>query len=197
MAHQRKRKYKPKRYTSKNYDDNPGVYFITELEPEPYDGRISDEDKQRMLKKSFHDEDSVILTNALSERMSDVLMDYAKPLLKENIEESDIPEMEVTLQTAIFIWNMAIMKRAKLSSRMRLLDRLKMWLGIKLLLRKINKPHLYSVMLKRKHELYPDNRRLITGLEVTWDYDGPYVKVLSTVDDRVKDEAAKMMEGKA
>ena len=169
----RKRHYKPKIHVPINA-------FLVQEET---DDEPSQEVKDRLISKSgLSDTEAVIAWNIVPEKMSEVLLDFAEPLLADDYTEDRISEMEKVLFGAMMIWNYAIIKHTKGAKRMKLLDRIRLSIIPRLYLRQIGKKGCYSMMMKRKQKLYPNNTRIIASMDVSWDHDidGPHVVVAST-----------------
>ena len=112
----------------------------------------------------------------MPEKMSEILLDFAEQLLADEYTEDSISEMEKALIGAVMIWNYAVVMYTKGAKRVKLLVRIRLSLMQRLYLGQIGKKGFFSMMLKRKQRLYPNNRRIIAGVDVHWDHeiDGPH-----------------------
>ena len=112
------------------------------------------------------------MKNALPQKMSEVLLDFAAPLL-DTIDMRDKAVLEPTIQIAIFIWNYAVIVSGQYPKTLT-----KGMVGqVKALVenRRSNDPvfrTLLAVLLERKKSLYPDNNRMIVDFNVSWDKKG-------------------------
>ena len=166
-------KKKKRHYQPKHFDPVGFPAFINR------DDDLNQEFKERLLSKTvLSDTDAILGWNIVPEKMSEILLDYAEPLINEETTKECINEMEKILTAAMMSWNYAIIKRMK---PLKFLLRIKMSLITKMFFYEIGKRNLYSLMVKRKRKLYPDNVRLIVSIDVSWDdeIDGPHVVVLS------------------
>ena len=171
-------KKKKRHYNPKNHVPIDVFPIHEETEDEP-----SQEIKDRLISKSGIPELEIVMAwNIVPEKMSEILLDYAEPLLADEHTEDSITEMEKALMAAVMVWNSVIIKHNKAAGRMKLLNRFKMSVIPRLFLRAIGKKGYFSMMVKRKQKLYPDNHRIIASVDVHWDkeIDGPHVVVAST-----------------
>jgi MFS superfamily sulfate permease-like transporter len=118
----------------------------------------------------------VFQENINKEKMSEVLLDFAQPLL-DHCGDDDDEAFRNMLAFAVCSWNMALVPRR---------TRDKMWTdtinticGFDLERRKFAEYHL-TLLEKRKNELYPDNHRFIVDIEVRCDKNNRRVFVAST-----------------
>jgi len=110
--------------------------------------------------------------------MSEVLLDFIDPYLDESPEdEEDADGLRNVLAVAVVAWNAAILPSQKgeklieaclatMPEQMRAEAR--QWL---------------DELVRRKHQHFADNRRLIIDYTVTMRSDGPHVQVMSTLTD--------------
>jgi hypothetical protein len=105
--------------------------------------------------------------------MSDVLLRFSEPILDRL---APLDEKKATLLFAITAWNYCLMSSEE-QSNMRL-----------------SLPHIFNnahyradfeMLIRRKTELYPRNRRLLMGLEVAQSAGRLHVNVVSTDLDRM------------
>jgi hypothetical protein len=107
------------------------------------------------------------------EKMSDVLLRFAEPILDQ---VAPLDEKKATLLFAITAWNYCLIsseEQAHMRSELRHI---------------FNNVHHradFEMLIQRKTELFPRNRRLFMGLEVAESAGGLHVKVVSTDLDRI------------
>jgi hypothetical protein len=118
-----------------------------------------------------------IMKNALPQKMSEVLLDFAKPLL-ESIDMSDERVLEPALQMAVFIWNYAVIKSGH--SPKTLGDGFTREIKRTVKARRSSDPIFRTVLetlLERKKSLYPNNNRMIADFNIRWDNIGKDMKL--------------------
>jgi hypothetical protein len=139
---------------------------------------ISEESENRLKQKlrEMSGIDHEIIRDSTLEKMSDVLVDYAKPFL-DTIDTDNKEEYEKVIMMAIIFWNRAITEGT-----------IKGHKKIKELLKPImsgaKSRKVVRYMLERKRQMYPDNKRVILNYELTEVPDGGFhLSVVSSVDD--------------
>ena len=129
-----------------------------------------DKGTEKILSKpEYANKKFAIMKNALPQKMSEVLLDFAAPLL-DTINMSDKAVLESTIQTAVFIWNYAIIKGGHYPKTLtkRMADQIKT-LVEKQLSCDPDFRMLFTILLDRKKSLYPDNNRMIVDFNISWD----------------------------
>ena len=123
----------------------------------------------RMSKKpAYSNTSTTILKNALPEKMSAVLLDYAKPLLDE-VDLTDDVVLKSTIMMAMIIWNYSIVIDGKapkgivdISLQSSIKEAVKNAcqgpLGERVMLE----------LLNRKKALYPENYKIIGDFDINW-----------------------------
>jgi hypothetical protein len=137
---------------------------ITEEE----DLRAANEASSARMKRKMTEltgvEHEMVINDSL-EKMSDILLDYAEPLLSV-IDSDDKLEYEKALMMAIVLWNYSIMKET--SGRIKRIKRI--W-SMRRMLRPFmadaESRSVLNYMLERKRQMYPDNKRVILNYELT------------------------------
>ena len=107
------------------------------------------------------------------EKMSDVLLRFAEPILDRL---APLDEKKATLLFAITAWNYCLISSEE-QAHMR-------W-ELRHILNNAHNRTDFEMLIQRKTELYPRNRRLFMGLEVAESAGGLHVKVVSTDLDRI------------
>ena len=107
------------------------------------------------------------------EKMSDVLLRFAEPIL-DQVEPLD--EKKATLLFAITAWNYCLISSEE-QAHMR-------W-ELRHIFNNAHNRADFEMLIQRKTELYPRNRRLFMGLEVAESAAGLHVNVVSTDLDRM------------
>jgi hypothetical protein len=107
------------------------------------------------------------------EKMSDVLLRFAEPILDQ---VAPLHEKKATLLFAITAWNYCLMS---------LEERSHMRLSLSHIFNNARYRADFEMLIQRKTELYPRNRRLFMGLEVAESAGRLQVNVASTDLDRM------------
>ena len=108
------------------------------------------------------------------EKMSNVLLRFAEPILDH---VAPLDEKKATLHFAITAWNYCLMSSEE-QSHMRL--------SLSHIFNNVHYRADFEMLIQRKTELYPRNRRLFMGLEVAEGAGGLHVNVVSTDLDRMR-----------
>ncbi len=126
-------------------------------------------------------EGKTILKNSLPKKMSEVLLDFAKPLL-DGIDTSDKRTLDAALKVAVTVWNYAVMsgKSAVDSTDAELKN-----LFNTIIAHGFSDPigkEVLRVLLGRKKQMYPELTLKIADFDLKWDSDGEefHVTVIST-----------------
>lgn len=107
------------------------------------------------------------------EKMSDVLLRFAEPILDRL---APLDKKKATLLFAITAWNYCLISSEE-QAHMR-------W-ELRHILNNAHNRADFEMLIQRKTELYPRNRRLFMGLEVAESAAGLHVNVVSTDLDRM------------
>ena len=112
------------------------------------------------------------LKNALPQKMSEVLLDFAAPLL-DAIDKSDKAVLESTIKTATFMWNYAVISSGQYPKILTksLVSQVKATVENQFGNDPIFRTFL-AILMERKKSLYPDNNRMIVDFNVNWDRNG-------------------------
>ena len=114
--------------------------------------------------------------NTKFESMSDVLLEYAEPFT-ESLKNDDKNEFEQAIQIAIVLWNCAVFREQP--------DKKKAYKkGLKMLKGRMctkEDSAVIEMMLERKRLLFPDNNRIIMGVDVSDVGDNFHIEVASTL----------------
>ena len=136
---------------------------------------VTDESFARMknqLIERYGTEQEVVRDNTL-EKMSDIIMAYGKPLFT-GIEADDRAEYEKAIMMTMMLWNCALMeetpKGLKKTRKM-----------LKPMMPDAESKSVVEYMLRRKNEMFPDNKRMMLDYELTEGPDGFHLSVASTV----------------
>ena len=139
---------------------------------------------ERMLKKPAYAESNMtILKNALPQKMSAVLLDFAKPLL-DITDLSDKAATRSAVMVAISIWNYSIINDENAPSNI-----VKDSLDKKMIISMTEKAfrgyiveRIFADLLERKKSLYPENYRIIGDFDLNWNKSGSefHLSVLSS-----------------
>jgi hypothetical protein len=105
--------------------------------------------------------------------MSDVLLRFAEPILDQ---VAPLDQKKATLLFAITAWNYCLMSSEE-QSHMRL--------SLSHIFTNAHYGADFEMLIQRKTELYPRNRRLFMGLEVAESAGWLHVNVISTDLDRI------------
>ena len=124
---------------------------------------------ERMMKNpSYKKANTTILKNALPEKMSAVLLDFAKPLLDE-VDLTDDAVLKSTIMMAMTIWNYSIVIDGKAPKG--IFDA-EMQTSIKAAVKNACQgpigERVLLELLNRKKALYPDNYRIIGDFDINW-----------------------------
>ena len=106
-------------------------------------------------------------------KMSDVLLRFAEPILDRL---APLDEKKATLLFAITAWNYCLISSEE-QAHMR-------W-ELRHIFNDAHHRADFEMLIRRKTELFPRNRRLFMGLEVAESAGGLHVKVVSTDLDRI------------
>ena len=122
-----------------------------------------------------------ILKNTLPQKMSEVLLDFAKPLL-DGIDMSDRLALESVIKMAATVWNYSIVMGKPSGGIISRLHKK----SIEAMVAKAFSGNIGECVLKtlldRKKALYPDNKHAVADFEVKWNSDGSqfHLTVMST-----------------
>jgi len=128
--------------------------------------------ESKMLEVSGGKKHELIRDGSL-EKMSDILLEYGIPLL-DAIDSEDKKEYEKAIMMSIMLWNCAIMQEGPKGKK-----------GIEKMLKPMmpdaESKSVVRYMLVRKHEMFPQNKRMIMNYELTETADGFHLTVASTI----------------
>ena len=135
----------------------------------------ADKLKQKLSEMSGIKDQEVVCDENL-EKMSDILLEYAKPFL-DTVDIDDKAAYEKAIKISMIFWNCAIMEE---SPEMR--KELKKML--KPVMPDVESRSVVNYMIERKRQMYPDNKRLMMNYElVDLPGGGFYLNVASTLDE--------------
>ena len=115
-----------------------------------------------------------IVRNATPEKMSEILLEYAKPFMDVVTSDSK-EEYDKSIKIAMILWNCAIIESAKGSKGRKEIEKV-----LKPVLSDAESKGVLRFMLERKREMFPNNNRIIMGYELTETPDGFHLSVAST-----------------
>jgi len=109
-----------------------------------------------------------ILKNMHPQKMSEVLLNFSKPLLDE-IDQLDKLILNSALKIAVVVWNYSVlMDKSSLGFMDRMIKKSMETIIVKMFSDEIGKS-VFQTLLDRKKSLYPDNKRGITDFNIKWD----------------------------
>jgi hypothetical protein len=113
-------------------------------------------------------EGKTILKDALPQKMSEALLDFAMPLL-DTIDITNKRALDSTLRIAVVVWNYSIVKdkptyNSKDAEANRLLN-----LMVTQISGDPNGREIVSILLARKKQLYPTLAYMIADFDLNWD----------------------------
>jgi len=135
-----------------------------------------DKGTDKILKKpEYANKNFKMVKNALPQKMSEILLDFAAPFL-ESIDMSNRIALKSAVKMAVFIWNYSIIDSG---CQPKNIDDSTVN-SVKQLVKKqlYNDPIgrvVITTLLERKKVLYPDNNRMIMDFDVSWDKTGENV----------------------
>jgi len=155
-------------------------------------GAVDDKNKwldagiESILKNPAYSKASTtILKNMLPQKMSAVLLDYAKPLL-DVIDLADEAALKSTIMVAVTIWNYSILndENAQPKPSMDGLDKETIIAAIERAFHGYVGGRIFNDLLSRKKSLYPDNYRIIGDFSINWNKSKIefHLTVLTTTD---------------
>jgi len=124
------------------------------------------------------------------EKMSEILMEYGKPFI-DIINTENREEYEKSIKISMMLWNCAIMY--DLGDKR---DRKKVMKMLKPVLTDAESEGVFSYMVERKREMFPDNKRLILNYEITETSSGFHLTVASTIPQEKSEELMKNLPKK-
>ena len=133
-------------------------------------------EKRLSEQRLFRDTKIVVQENVNKEKMSEVLLDFARPLL-DHCGDDDDEIYRNMLAFAVCAWNLTLVP-PRTRDKM-LTDTINKICGSDLEYRKFAEYHL-KLLEKQKNELYPDNRRFIMDIEVRCERNNRRIFVAST-----------------
>ena len=120
--------------------------------------------------------ENVVLVESLpGQSMSEVLLDFIDPYLDEGQYDPD--NLHKTLAIAMIAWNAAI---APVTEREKLMEACIATMPEPI---RADGRSWLDELIRRKHQHFADNQRLILNYTVTMRPDGPFVQVVSTLTD--------------
>ena len=112
-----------------------------------------------------------ILKDILPKKMSETLLDFAKPLL-DGIDMSNRLALESAIKMAVVVWNYSVIMDKPSGGLVNRLNKKSLEVMVaKAFSDPIGKGVLRT-LLERKKALYPDNLHCIANFEVKWNPDG-------------------------
>ena len=105
----------------------------------------------------------LILKNMLPKKMSEVLLDFAEPLLEGLSPNADTESRKSVLQVAVVIWNYSIALKTQNQKYIKLFKNIRPMFdgGIG--------EQVLALMMGRKESLYPENNTYIADFDLNWD----------------------------
>ena len=113
-------------------------------------------------------EGKIIVKNALPQKMSGVLLDFAKPLL-DSFDQNDRIALKSAIQMSITVWNYSIVIGRENPS---FADRINKKALKSMIARAFSGDigeSVLSALLERKQSRYPENNRMIADFNIEWD----------------------------
>ena len=156
---------------------------ITNRNIQEDDCGISDETMARMSIKMNEMSGGIgheVIRDRSLEKMSDILMEYGRPIM-ETIITDNKAEYENAIKIVIVFWNSAIMEE-EIKGRKEIEKMLKP------IMPDAEAKSVVKYMLTRKHEMYPDNKRMILNYELNKTPDGFHLSVVSTIPEEKQQE---------
>ena len=144
--------------------------------PAEDDCGVSDESLARMkseMIKMSGGADLKLLRDSSLEKMSDVLLEYAKPFL-DLIDPGNKQEYEKAIQISMLFWNCAILQNDHKSRK----EMMKM---LKTIMPDAESRGIADYMIERKQQMYPDNKRIIANYELSETAGGYHLSVASAL----------------
>jgi hypothetical protein len=130
---------------------------------------------QRLPNLNLPAQEKVLINPPEHEKMSEVILDFAQPLL----DMSDNDEAtQKAIDFAIVAWNFAIIKERSGEQALEEMMRKTAKPGTDEAMIERYKPH-FDMLFQRKRELFPDNQRMILDYEFTESRDKFHLNVLS------------------
>ena len=138
--------------------------------------------KQKILENTGYE--GLVIRNNQLEKMSEIILDYAEPLM--NAVNTDKKEdVEKVILMAITYWNCAIL--AESSKNLKEIEKL-----MKPLLVNVDGLEVSNYMMNRKRQLYPDNKRMIISYDIADQAGGGFhVSVASSINDEIAEKYKK------
>ena len=121
------------------------------------------------------DNKDVVLVGQVGEKMSEVILDFAEPLL-ENVEGNE--GTEKTMCMAILVWNISLMPKDEQKNAIE--DILNNLCKDELGLRK-DMEDVINMLIERKKKYFSKNKRFIINYEIGTKNGKPWLNVASTV----------------
>jgi len=132
---------------------------------------------ENMLKNpAYAKSNTTILKNMLPQKMSAVLLDFAKPLL-DITDLSDKAAAKSAITVAATVWNYSIINDDNASSSLAIgsPDKKSILTAIENAFHGYIGERIFADLLSRKKSLYPENNRIIGDFDLNWNESGTEV----------------------
>jgi len=125
---------------------------------------------ESIIKKDPVYADKIMMKNALPQKMSEVLLDFAKPLLDE-IDPHNKKALNSAILTAVTVWNkiVHIERQTPSDSFADRLNRKSMMVMYRRAFKGDIGESVLAALQERKQSLYPDNKCRIVDFDINWD----------------------------
>lgn len=123
-----------------------------------------------------------ILKSALPNKMSETLLDFAKPLL-DGIDMTDRLALDSALRMAVTVWNYSILMDKPSQGLAGSLEKESFEGMITKAFSGVIGESVLKTLLNRKQTLYPDNPLGITDFEIKWKSDGSAFRLVVMATD--------------
>lgn len=137
--------------------------------------RITDSSlEEKVIESGLFPSDEIGFVHGLEEKMSDVLVDFAQPILHGI--EGDFKATEKAISFAAAVWNLSLLPKGEQGK------------GLHDILKIIgdnegnNGENLVKILLDRKEKYFPKNKRFIINYEFGMKNGQPWLNVASTVE---------------
>ena len=163
-------------FVKSNAADTSQAPLITYNEED--DCGVSDETMLRMQQRLSYLSgiETITIRDSSLEKMSEVLLEYAEPLL-DIIDIDNYDQYERALKTAGVFWNLSVLNLEPKARKS----------AVKLLKLYMTSTEINGVMLymhRRKQQLFPDNNRIITDIDIVAEGGHFHVSVASTIPEK-------------
>lgn len=131
--------------------------------------------EEKIAESGLFGEENVSVIHGLKEKMSDIILEFAEPLLKE--AGDDLKAMDSAISFAVTVWNMSLLPKDMETKAFQDI------LGIIGDCRDMRNEgeNIVKILLDRKAKLYPGNKRYIINYEFGMRNGKPWLNVASTM----------------